>query len=518
MDEKNSRQELIPGWRQDLLRNATVGLITEAGNMLLARNITLLCASLGIGKVKADYFGDAYEYKLAKSLGLRRDETKDFSDAKIIIDATNNSASKEETAKACAKAGIPFASVSSNAEKLYYFAFYSKNYDAIAEGLEKHLNEIENSFEGKKHGAFTSLMAAGIATDRARREIFETPDDAIYKVSMRSYREGAESLESLVYNLCSKLRFDNSKDYKLKDESVYANKTVMLVGAGGVGVAVAKGLLDAGVGRLIVLDSDSIKPHNLNRQFWYPESIGKYKAVAIAEEMNKHSGKNSAAGIITSFNHKSTLPNPKPDLIIAAVDNNYSRVLLNEFALKHDIPLIETATSAVSAGVQVFAPPHTYCLRHIPRLYLDAKEAFEKKKATIASDATKQINKLRDRDEIVEELITPLCSGQPAASAEDRERYAAFASVVMPTTLAGGLALAEGQILLQDATKLVPTRLEYNATYGPRFKLGHAPTPGTCNCHLDKKNKIWPDIPFHVEWPDITENEFFRKLFYGKLR
>lgn len=518
-----ARQEIIPGWDQQKLKTAVIGVATEAENMLLSRNVCLLAASLGIGKVKIDYLDTrhdkkAYDFKLGEALGLsyEPDKQREFSNVSLIIDTTNNDASKEDMGRVCAKKKIPFISVSSTPTKLYYFAAHSTDYDLIADGLEVHLQQIENDFHGKKHGAFTSLMASGIALDRARREIFSTQYEENAKTALRN-RQGADSLECIVYNLQSKTRFDNFNDVSLSDEKTYEGKHILLAGAGGVGVAVAKGLLDANVGTITIVDGDYIKSHNLNRQFFYPKHVGKPKAKAIAEELNEYSGKaNFAKAVVGLINHV-FVPEPKPDLIVSAVDHNYSRVLLNEIALKYNIPLIETGTSAASAGIQVFCPSKTYCLRHIPYLYADAVQAFETKKLEKAKKSLENLRQMNDRDEIISDLIIGACS----CSSQQEQ---AAAGVVMPTTIAGACALAEGQVILQNKNMAIP-KLYYNANGTKlRFRVDDAITLGYCPCPNDDSSKQWPEIPWNTEWPEIERNSELvmllkeRKKAYGQTR
>ena len=68
--------------------------------------------------------------------------------------------------------------------------------------------------------------------------------------------------------------------------------SVLIVGTGGLGSPLALYLTAAGIGRLGLVDSDSVEDTNLNRQILYNEQdIGKQK-VAIAKEkltlLNRH--------------------------------------------------------------------------------------------------------------------------------------------------------------------------------------------------------------------------------------
>lgn len=60
---------------------------------------------------------------------------------------------------------------------------------------------------------------------------------------------------------------------------------VGLAGAGGLGSNVAMLLARSGVRRFVVADGDRVEPSNLNRQFFWPQDVGKPKARALREHL-----------------------------------------------------------------------------------------------------------------------------------------------------------------------------------------------------------------------------------------
>ena len=68
---------------------------------------------------------------------------------------------------------------------------------------------------------------------------------------------------------------------KLKD------KTVGIAGCGGLGSNVAVALARVGIGKLIIADFDKIEESNLNRQYFFFDQIGHYKAPALKENIRK---------------------------------------------------------------------------------------------------------------------------------------------------------------------------------------------------------------------------------------
>ncbi|WP_372798707.1 sulfur carrier protein ThiS adenylyltransferase ThiF, partial [Pontiella sp.] len=63
--------------------------------------------------------------------------------------------------------------------------------------------------------------------------------------------------------------------------------TVGIAGLGGLGSAIAVALARVGVGRLILADFDVVEPSNLNRQQYFIDQLGRTKAEALEENLNR---------------------------------------------------------------------------------------------------------------------------------------------------------------------------------------------------------------------------------------
>ena len=71
-------------------------------------------------------------------------------------------------------------------------------------------------------------------------------------------------------------------------QDLLRNSKVLILGAGGLGCAASIYVAAAGVGKITVVDRDTINEPDLNRQILYtPEDIGKKKAKTCVERLHK---------------------------------------------------------------------------------------------------------------------------------------------------------------------------------------------------------------------------------------
>ncbi len=71
-------------------------------------------------------------------------------------------------------------------------------------------------------------------------------------------------------------------------QGILSQKSVLILGCGGIGSHVAWNLTSLGVGRIIILDFDVIEKSNLNRQILYDmDDIGRFKVEVLKEKLQK---------------------------------------------------------------------------------------------------------------------------------------------------------------------------------------------------------------------------------------
>lgn len=126
-------------------------------------------------------------------------------------------------------------------------------------------------------------------------------------------------------------------------------KTVLVVGLGGVGGYAVEALVRSGISNIIIIDYDKVDISNLNRQIiTNQENIGKYK-VDVMKERIKLINPECNVIIHNTFLDKDTiniLDNYKIDYIVDACDSVQAKKLLIDYSISKDIKLIASMGTA----------------------------------------------------------------------------------------------------------------------------------------------------------------------------
>jgi adenylyltransferase/sulfurtransferase len=131
---------------------------------------------------------------------------------------------------------------------------------------------------------------------------------------------------------------------------------VALIGAGGIGAPAIQYLAAAGVGRLTVIDDDTVAISNLQRQVLYgTEDVGTPKVDAAMQAVARLNpdvrvsrramriGADNAAGLLFGV-----------DVVIDGSDNFATRLAVADAALERRIPLISAAVGQFDGQLAVF--------------------------------------------------------------------------------------------------------------------------------------------------------------------
>ncbi len=125
---------------------------------------------------------------------------------------------------------------------------------------------------------------------------------------------------------------------------------VLLCGVGGVGSWVAETLVRSGIGHLIIVDFDTIKPSNLNRQAEALNStIGKSKCAVMAERLKDISTDCEIVYYerrLTEENIPALLDERKWDAVVDCIDDRNAKLALLEQCVKRNLRVVSSMGAA----------------------------------------------------------------------------------------------------------------------------------------------------------------------------
>ena len=124
---------------------------------------------------------------------------------------------------------------------------------------------------------------------------------------------------------------------------------VIVFGIGGVGSYTAEALGRAGVGKITLVDNDTVGLTNLNRQLCALHStLGRYKSDVMAERLRDINPEAEIRSMPMLYDeaHKEDFFSLEPDYIVDAIDLVSCKLSLIETAISRDIPII----SAMGTG------------------------------------------------------------------------------------------------------------------------------------------------------------------------
>lgn len=143
-----------------------------------------------------------------------------------------------------------------------------------------------------------------------------------------------------------------------EEQELLAHKRVLIVGCGGLGGNIIENLARMGVGELTVADGDVFEESNLNRQVLSaPEMLGRSKVRAASERIRWIDPKIRVHAVDAFFSETNAdeLVSGQ-DLVIDALDNVASRLLLEDTCAKHGVMLVHGAIQGWSAQASVIKP------------------------------------------------------------------------------------------------------------------------------------------------------------------
>lgn len=144
------------------------------------------------------------------------------------------------------------------------------------------------------------------------------------------------------------------------DQEIMDEGCIMIVGVGALGCEIAKDFALMGIGKLVLVDLDTVETSNLSRQMLFkPGDEGRPKAEVAAERLKEM---NPYLQVDFYFEKLQKLPMAvfeECDVIIAALDNFNARLDLNKICLRLKKPMVEGGTVGFEGHVQIVIPEGT---------------------------------------------------------------------------------------------------------------------------------------------------------------
>jgi molybdopterin/thiamine biosynthesis adenylyltransferase len=131
------------------------------------------------------------------------------------------------------------------------------------------------------------------------------------------------------------------------DQEIFSKSSVLCIGAGGLISHIAPTLVRKGIGRITLLDDDVVEPSNLNRQRFYISDIGRNKALAMAENLERECiAATDIRGV--AFRLEEAIARQidlSCDAVVCGVDNNPARAAASRYFRDKGTPVIFTGVS-----------------------------------------------------------------------------------------------------------------------------------------------------------------------------
>ncbi len=152
--------------------------------------------------------------------------------------------------------------------------------------------------------------------------------------------------------------------FSVESQERLKNSTVLIVGAGGLGSVISIYLTYMGIGKIVIVDDGIVELNNLNRQILYSDKdINEYKAVVACRKLKEFNPRVTIECYKEKFdeNNGSKLVR-EADVVIDALDNWRTRLILNSLCIRHGKPLVHGGVEGWYGQVTTIIPRQTACL------------------------------------------------------------------------------------------------------------------------------------------------------------
>lgn len=162
------------------------------------------------------------------------------------------------------------------------------------------------------------------------------------------------------------------RDFDFDGQEALKASRVLVVGLGGLGCAATQYLAAAGVGKMTLLDFDTVALSNLQRQTLHSDAtIGQPKVDSASEALariNPHVALVPLNALLEEEELSALIA--EHDLVLDCTDNVTIRNQLNSGCFQHKTPLVSGAAIRMEGQISVFTyQPGEPCYRCLSRLF-----------------------------------------------------------------------------------------------------------------------------------------------------
>jgi len=137
-------------------------------------------------------------------------------------------------------------------------------------------------------------------------------------------------------------------------QNILKEKSVLIVGSGGLGCSVALALSGSGIGTIDIVDFDKIELHNIHRQVLFSvDDDGEFKAKVASNKICQRNPFLKSNYYTIKFDEL-IKENKSYDLIIDATDNLFVRKEIDKYAKSKNIPWIYGSVEEFNGQVCFF--------------------------------------------------------------------------------------------------------------------------------------------------------------------
>jgi molybdopterin/thiamine biosynthesis adenylyltransferase len=142
---------------------------------------------------------------------------------------------------------------------------------------------------------------------------------------------------------------------------------VAIIGLGGLGSVSALYLTLAGVGKLTLVDQDTVEMNNLHRQVLYSLSDLRYPKVEAAERRIREINPGVAVNAVPENLRRENVASILADVncVVDGLDNMQTRYIINEYCAKKHLPFVFGGAIGMEGNAATLRVPDTPCLQCI---------------------------------------------------------------------------------------------------------------------------------------------------------